>query len=97
MLVQVSDLSLTMKVLPGLATWAQCFAMYVTVVSTHQPQRVHDLMDYMSLIVKASLKYHYPSWIVYDQIFGSRQPKLKILSERGLTRVFIPNALLVWP
>ena len=34
-LVQVSDLSFTRKVLPDLTTWTQCFAMYVTVVSTH--------------------------------------------------------------
>ena len=68
-LVQVSDLSLTRKVLPDLATWTQCFVMYVSVISTHQPQRVPDLMAYMSLIIKASQKYRYPSWIVYDQNF----------------------------
>ena len=55
-LVQVSDLSLTRKVLPDLATWTQCFARYVSVISTHQPQRVPDLMAYMSLIIKASQK-----------------------------------------
>lgn len=32
-LVQISDLSLTRKVLPDLATWTRCFAMYVSVVS----------------------------------------------------------------
>ena len=68
-LVQVSNLSLTRNVLPDLATLAQCFVMYVTVISTHQPQQVPDLIAYMSLIIKPSQKYHYPSWMVYDRNF----------------------------
>ena len=50
-LVQVSDLSLTRKVLPNLATWTQCFAMYISVISTHQPQRMPEIMAYMSMII----------------------------------------------
>ena len=47
----------------------QCFALCVAVLASHQPSRIPDLMAYMSCIAKASLKYVWPSWLVYDQNF----------------------------
>ena len=68
-LVQAADLVQPKKLIPDLATWVQCFALYVAVLAPHQPSRVPDLMAYMSCIAKASLKYVWPSWLVYDQNF----------------------------
>lgn len=51
-----------------LATWTHCFSLYVATLAPHQPA-MPDLMAYQSLIAKASLKYKWPSWLVYDQNF----------------------------
>ena len=67
--VQAADLMHTRKIIPDLATWCQCFAVYVAVLIPHQPSRLEDLMAYQSLIAKASQKYKWPSWVVYDQNF----------------------------
>ncbi len=67
--VQASDMIPNRKAIPDLATWLQCFSLYVTVIASHQPKRVPDLMAYQSLIAKASHTYRWPSWLVYDQSF----------------------------
>ena len=53
------------------ATWTQCFALYTAAIAAHDPKRVPDLMAYMSTIAKASLKFRWPSWVVYDDNFRS--------------------------
>ena len=68
-LVQAADLSQSKKLIPDLATWVQCFALYLAVLAPQQPSRIPDLMAYMSCIAKASQKYNWPSWLVYDQNF----------------------------
>lgn len=47
--VQAADLLQSRKVIPDIATWSQCFALYVAAVASHQPERVADLMAYQSL------------------------------------------------
>lgn len=41
----------------------------MAVLAPHQPSTIPDLMGNMSCITKASLKYVWPSWLVYDQKF----------------------------
>lgn len=67
--VQAADLLQSRRVIPDLATWSQCFALYVAVLAPHQPARLLELMSYQSLIAKASAKFRWPSWVVYDQNF----------------------------
>ena len=67
--VQVADLFQQRRLIPDFATWAQCFAIFTAVISSREPNRVPDLMAYLSIIAKASLKYKWPSWVVYDQNF----------------------------
>ena len=67
LVVQAADLVQARKVIPDLATWLQCFAMYTAVLVKTQPQRAGEMMAYQALIAKASQKYKWPSWIVYDQ------------------------------
>ncbi len=64
LVVQAADLLQSYKVIPDLATWSQCFAMYVAVLAQVQPERVPELMAYQAIIAKASLKYCWTSWIV---------------------------------
>ena len=65
--VQAADLLQARKVIPNLATWSQCFALYVAVLVPQQPDRLLDLMAYQTLVAKASAKFKWPSWVVYDQ------------------------------
>ena len=67
--VQAADLLQAGRIIPDLATWLQCFAVYVATLSTKYPKRVPDLMAYQTTIVMASQKYRWPSWVVYDQNF----------------------------
>ena len=67
--VQAADLLQVRKLIPDLATWLQCFAIYVATIATKFPGRISELMAYQTTIAKASMKYKWPSWVVYDQNF----------------------------
>ena len=67
--VQAADLLENRKLIPDLATWVQCFSIYAAVVISKEPERAKNLLAYMSLIAKCSLKYKWPSWVVYDLNF----------------------------
>ena len=67
--VQAAELVQSRKIVPDLATWTQCFALYVATLASHQPERLPDLIAYQALIAKATLEFRWPSWIVYDQNF----------------------------
>ena len=67
--VQAADLLETKKLIPDLATWVQCFSLYAAVVVSKEPERAKNLLAYMSLIAKCSMKYRWPSWAVYDLNF----------------------------
>ena len=69
LVVQVADLLQARKIIPDLATWLQCFALYVATLAPSQPSRVPEMMAYQTIIAKASQKYRWPSWVVYDQNF----------------------------
>ncbi len=43
--------------------------VYVAVLAPTQPERIAELMAYQAIIAKASTKYRWPSWVVYDQNF----------------------------
>ena len=62
-----ADLTQGRKVVPDLATWLQCFALYVAVVAADQLNRLPELMAYQTTIAKASMKYKWPAWVIYDQ------------------------------
>ena len=66
LVVQAVDLLQSRRVIPYLATWLQCFAIYAAVIASKQPSRLPDLLAYMSIIAK---KFLWPSWVVYDQNF----------------------------
>ena len=65
--------------------WAQCFGIYVAVLSKTQPERVPDLLAYQALIIQAliiqaQVEYQGDSWLGYDRTSRLRamsQPNLK--------------------
>ena len=67
--VQAAELMQARKIIPDLATWIQCFAIYAATLSSKYPARMPELMAYQTIIAKASQRYRWPSWIVYDQNF----------------------------
>ena len=67
--VQAADLVNTRKVIPDLATWVQCFTLYMAIVVKQEPERASFLLAYMAEVARASMKYRWPSWVVYDKNF----------------------------
>ena len=68
-LLQAADLVQSRKTIADYATWSQCYALYVAALAAQQPGRLADLMGYQSLIARASKKYKWPAWVIYDQNF----------------------------
>ena len=64
--VQAADLMQTRKTIPDLATWVQCFGLLTAVVAKQMPEQVPDLMAYLAIVTKASQKYKWPSWLIYE-------------------------------
>ena len=76
-MVQAEDLLQTKKLIPDLSMWIQCFTLYAAVLAPHQPERVGDLMAYMTIIAKASKStsgHHGPQFSTTD-----RQQSITIL------------------
>ena len=69
LVIQAADLAQYKKLIPDLATWIQCFTIFMAIITKHQPDRSSELLAYMNLIVRASTKYKWPSWVIYDQNF----------------------------
>ncbi len=79
LLVQSSELLQQRKPIGDLPTWLQCFGCYMAVVTSRYPARVPDLIGYMLNIGRASQKYKWPAWVVYDQNFRMEA------ADKGLT------------
>ncbi len=69
MLVQAADFVQTPRLIPELSTWTQCFSLLTAVVARKRLEKVPELMAYLGIIAKASQKYKWPAWIIYDQKF----------------------------
>lgn len=69
LVVQAADLVQSRRIIPDLATWMQCCGLLTAVVTRKKPEKAAELIAYMSLIAKASQKYKWPSWVIYDQNF----------------------------
>ena len=52
LVVQAADLLQARKIIPDLATWLQCFALYVATLAPSQPSRVPEMMAYQTIIAK---------------------------------------------
>lgn len=48
--VQEADILQSLRIIPDLATWSQCFILYVAALAPHQPARLLDLMACQLLI-----------------------------------------------
>lgn len=80
-LVNAFDLLQQKKLIPDLGTWVQCFAIYAGVIYTHSPGRFADLLGYLYQITRASQRYKWPSWAIFDQNFRQQ------LADQGSTEL----------
>ena len=68
-LVNAYKLMQQRRLIPDLATWLQCCALYMALVCSRNPGRLNDLIGYMAQIAKTSLRFRWPSWVIYDLNF----------------------------
>ena len=57
------------RAVTDIATWVQCFATYVSVISTPHPQAVPELLAYLIFILRASQDFGGVAWVTYDAAF----------------------------
>ena len=90
--VQAADLVRSRRIIPDLATWMQCYAIYVAVKGAHSPDGVPELMAYQAIIAKASRKSsgHHGSYTT--KISDRRQQVVLASHGRGSSQAFMPNA-----
>ncbi len=49
-----------------IATWVQLYSTYMLILSSKHPQALPELISHQLFIVKAAMKFEYPSWLYYD-------------------------------
>ena len=52
-------------------TWVQCYSVLVSTLSLPYPDKVPELMAYLSTIIRCQRDYNSP-WVLYDRAFRSR-------------------------
>ena len=60
--------------------WIQCFATFVSTLSTAYPDKTAELMAYMACIVRCHQDYEGPAWVIYDRAFRRRAEMTKDLN-----------------
>ena len=68
-IVQAYDLLQQKRLIADLTSWMQGFAILLIVICSQSPGHLNDLIGYMCNIVKASHRYKWPLWVIYDQNF----------------------------
>ena len=77
--IQAAELLESWKLIPDLATWVLCYSAYMAVVTAKNPEQIRNMLAYLTLIAKSSLKYCWPSWVVYDQNFRQQAAKVGLM------------------
>ena len=68
-LLDAADYFQAKRLIPDLATWLQCFALYVDIIVTKHTERMTSLLMYTASIAKLSQKFKWPSWVIYDHSY----------------------------
>ena len=66
---KAEDLARSSKIIPDIATWHQCYYLWMTVALKADPSRLQELLSYGYLITKCSKAFKWPSWVMYNQEF----------------------------
>lgn len=57
------------KLIPDLTTWMQCFTVYASVLATKHPQYLPEMLAYSRDIIRASMQFKWPSWVIYNTLY----------------------------
>ena len=58
------------KTVKDIYTWVSCFALYVSVIATKNPDRTPAMMAHLLTILRAQREYEEdPAWRTYDESF----------------------------
>ena len=60
------------RMVPNILEWIKCFSLYIAVISRKSPQRVPEMVAYLTLIIEAHLEYAGDGWLGYDRRFRLR-------------------------
>ena len=52
--------------------WIKCFCIYMAVVSRKNPQKLPEMLAYVTLIIEAHMEYSGEAWLGYDRRFRQR-------------------------
>lgn len=54
---------------PDVLSWCQCFAIYVSVIASKQPERVSQMLAYQAMLVREARRCGGSGWKQYDTTF----------------------------
>jgi len=95
-LVHVADLYQTNKLLPNLATWSQCFALFMATVALKDQKRIADLLTYMATIAKLAKNIAgCPGWSM-TRIWQQAAESGTVTGQK-LIPGSMPSVSMVWP
>ena len=57
--------------------WVQCFTTFASTLAMAYPDKIAELMAYLSTIVRCHRDYEGPSWVLYDRAFRCRAEATK--------------------
>ena len=60
--------------------WVQCYATLASVLASAYPQKISELLAYLSTIVKCSREFEGPAWVLYDRAFRRQAEATRDLS-----------------
>ncbi len=80
-----------------LSAWLQCFATYVSVMSSHHPTAVLELLVYMICVLRASQVFARSAWVTYDNAFRRQAASTGNRAWSVLTPHYTPYALRARP
>ena len=80
-LVNAADLIQQKKLIPDVGTWVQCFLIYAGTICAQSPGRLPDLLSYLYKLTRASQRYKWPSWVIFDQNYRQE------IADRGSTEL----------
>lgn len=58
---------------PNIEKWTDAFIIFMSIYLEKQPQKIHELLQYMSVIREAAYKYSGVAWRTYDEQYRIRQ------------------------
>ena len=57
------------KKVTDITSWLQCYGLYVSVLASHCPEAIPELMAYMITVLRVSQDFEGSSWVTYDSAF----------------------------